>query len=458
MESKKQSISLGLIAGVIFVAVAALNALQLFSLMISWGFFSFPGLMYVAAMGFFGVALIMQSRDILLLAAGGVFTVVMLAFDGFFMGIAALLLEVLILLLTTDYVPNEQLKDLAKKLFFVPAIPALIGGLMGVYGLMSLLVAVAVTAAYLLCGMWLSNADLKQMEADIKAGASAVSGPEVKGDGYCDLFKHALLLMITFGIWQLIWVYRMTGHLNRVKDAPYRNPVNKLLLYIFVPFYAVYWNYKSAQLMDQLAESKGVKSKLAVWCLLLSMVMPMIAMILMQDKMNKIVSVEKGVCEADFDVADYIPTAAPSKSLEMLVAYCGLFKHVLLLSITFGIWQLMWVYRMTGYLNCVEGEPERKPVNKLLLYIFVPFYAVYWNYKSAQRIDKLAKSKGVESNLTVVTLVSSLVVGMVPMVLMQDKVNEILAAEHAAADFRKETVLDFDFAEEMASEEEYLSE
>lgn len=107
-------------------------------------------------------------------------------------------------------------------------------------------------------------------------------------------------------------------------------------------------------------------------------------------------------------------------------AYCDILKHVLLLIFTFGIWQLVWIYRMTGWLNNVEGEEYRDPLKKLLLCLFVPFYMIYWTYKSALRIDKIAQSNGVSSDIATLCLIISIFIGIVPPILMQDKVNQIV--------------------------------
>ena len=109
-------------------------------------------------------------------------------------------------------------------------------------------------------------------------------------------------------------------------------------------------------------------------------------------------------------------------------AYCGLVKHILLLIFTCGIWLLIWIYRVTDYTNNVEGEEYRNPTNKLLLCIFVPFYQIYWVYKTAQRIDKMAAAKGIPSDLSTLCLILEFFVSIVPPVLMQDKLNEIVMA------------------------------
>ena len=110
-------------------------------------------------------------------------------------------------------------------------------------------------------------------------------------DGYCSMVKHVLLLIFTFGIWQLIWIYRTTRYLNCVTVEPPRNPTTKLLLCMFVPFYIIYWMYKHAKYIDILAAQKGIPSDIGVLCLVLEFFVPIVPPILMQDKMNTIVGV-----------------------------------------------------------------------------------------------------------------------------------------------------------------------
>ena len=106
--------------------------------------------------------------------------------------------------------------------------------------------------------------------------------------------------------------------------------------------------------------------------------------------------------------------------------YCSMVKHVLLLIFTFGIWQFIWIYRTTRYLNCVTVEPPRNPTTKLLLCMFVPFYIIYWMYKHAKYIDILAAEKGIPSDIGVLCLVLEFFVPIVPPILMQDKLNTIV--------------------------------
>ena len=108
-------------------------------------------------------------------------------------------------------------------------------------------------------------------------------------------------------------------------------------------------------------------------------------------------------------------------------AYCGLAKHVLLLVFTFGIWYLIWIYRTTDSLNCLPDEPPRNPATKLLLCMFIPFYSIYWVYKSAQRIDRLSAMAGRPSDSATLCLILAILIGIVPPILMQDKINSLAA-------------------------------
>ena len=108
--------------------------------------------------------------------------------------------------------------------------------------------------------------------------------------GFYSLVTHGLLLIFTFGIWEFIWIYRTTQLLNCVQDEPPRNPTTKLLLCIFVPFYIIYWVYKHARYIDSLAASKGIWSDLSTVCLVMMFFVPIVSLVLMQDKLNNIVT------------------------------------------------------------------------------------------------------------------------------------------------------------------------
>lgn len=360
-------------------------------------------------------------------------------------GIAALLvvvafiaMAVLCVIELTAYLPKY--KGQFKNLWFLPAALYAVSYLLTIirmielvaygYGIaiISYLFRSLIHTAVVACGLLLTarlvlseeNATSDSSEERVTFSAKfAKNTAPVSAESYCDLAKHALLLLLTFGIWNLIWVYKMTGFTNGMQDKEDRNPTTKLLLYIFVPLYSIYWTYKTAQRIDKMAAEKDVASNLSAVCLILSIIAPIISSILLQEKLNEIVTVD--AAEAKI-VSAHVPAMESGK------AYCDLIKHVLLLLLTFGIWNLIWIYEMTEYTNGLEDEEDRNPTTKLLLSIFVPCYSIYWMYRTAQRVDKIARSKNVASNLSTISLILAIFAAIVPTILLQDKVNAIVEA------------------------------
>ena len=108
------------------------------------------------------------------------------------------------------------------------------------------------------------------------------------GDSYVPMAKHILLCLFTCGLWQLIWIYRITKHLNRAPNNEYYNPTSKLLLCMFIPFYQIFWFYKHGERIDSIFQSKNINSNMATLFLVLAIFIPFVAVIIMQDKVNKL--------------------------------------------------------------------------------------------------------------------------------------------------------------------------
>lgn len=128
----------------------------------------------------------------------------------------------------------------------------------------------------------------KTSTSNSKTSTNISSGSVANEDGYCDMAKHVLLLLFTCGIWNYIWIYRVTKYLNNTPGEEYRDPANKLLLCIFIPFYYIYWIYQSARRIDILARSKGVESDIGTLSLIMALFVPIVAPIIMQSKINQI--------------------------------------------------------------------------------------------------------------------------------------------------------------------------
>lgn len=316
MKDGQQLLKNNMLGGIIFVLLVLLQLGNISSL---------AGLLLAVGYAVVSVALFLKRRDAVLLAGVGILTLLEAyyllrsLFDvsvyTFFnlISLAAYLGFLAILLCNSGLAASfEQYRETARKYFFAPA--ALIGitsvlrviallawGMRFAYAFRFLLdSAIEAAGVLFVCG-WVCLADAAAPSGEDCASeqdpAAAAAAPvrrkapvPAEDAGYCSLVKHVLLLLFTFGIWYLIWIYRMTGYLNRVEDEEPRTPSSQLLLCMFVPFYGIFWIYKSAQRIDKLSRAKGIPSEMATLCLILAIFVGILPPILMQDKVNTIIT------------------------------------------------------------------------------------------------------------------------------------------------------------------------
>lgn len=294
-----------LLAGILFGLLALL---QLFTLM---GYFSLCGLLALAAYCAMTAVTLLQRRDVFTAGAFGLALLpplisLFLPYTAKAPCLLALLSYLAVfgiaLALLTSYLP--ALEEAARRLWFLPAaLGALTFVVQGIYSFTtwlitrhdtgaSVLTSLLTAAALFFAGLWIVHPEgFPQRPSVFPRPEEAEEAEEgaLPLSLYCDLLKHTLLLVFTFGVWLFLWVYRVTGALNQVKGAPYRNPTTKLLLCLFVPCYYVYWTYQSAQRVDRLSRSVGLASELTLPCLLLALFLPVLSPILLQERLNALV-------------------------------------------------------------------------------------------------------------------------------------------------------------------------
>lgn len=304
MEEKKSLDLFALIAAICFVVQILADVVDTIHLEYSYNFWGYLWIILTLAMA---VALFLKHRLALMVAAGATALRWLLLSICFgiswyrtlmFLAFAAL---AVVVFLARKIDANRYIcfapGALMLLLFLIDwvfqgAFKALFQGWLSVWNLLSDLAMVAGVA---LAGLWAyQTADVSEPEMQTvrNRDGTTVTAAGSEEEGYCGLAKHVLLLLFTFGIWYLIWIYRTTGFLNRVEDEEPRDPTKKLLLCMFVPFYIIYWTYQSAQRIDKLAIRKGVPSDISTLCLILAIFVGIIPPILMQDKMNAIVTAD----------------------------------------------------------------------------------------------------------------------------------------------------------------------
>ena len=131
---------------------------------------------------------------------------------------------------------------------------------------------------------------------DTPAGEAASEGENC--EAYCELGKHIILCLFTFGIWYLIWIYRTTKYLNNTKNVVQYNPKRELLLCMFVPFYQIFWFYQHGPRIDAMSKQKKLNaSEMSTLCLILGIFIPIVACILMQERINMLCTAKETVDE-----------------------------------------------------------------------------------------------------------------------------------------------------------------
>ena len=342
-----QSFKSGQMAGILYIVMAVLSLL---GFLINPYTRSFWVLLEVAAYGYLGALLLCKRRDFLISIGMGVLAI--LALRGLFLSYGLVnklvfLLQVLAyvamaLFTLTDFVPS--LKDTAKKYWFLPAgamvvciVPLFLSGVFNwlfngwpffQYFLLSVVTGI-IQYGLLAAGLYFTAAWMVEPENvpggirepfqqsgygaaapqgpragsagapnTAPAGAAAAGNGQMPAGAYCGLAKHVLLLLFTLGIWYFIWIYRTTDNLNCLEDEPPRSPTTKLLLCMFIPFYSIYWVYKSAQRIDRLSAAQGMPSDSATLCLILAIFIGIVPPILMQDKINAIVTAQGNAPQA----------------------------------------------------------------------------------------------------------------------------------------------------------------
>ena len=338
MEEKKKTATLALIVGGVFSFRALLQLNNVFAK------FSVLALLWVLAYAALAAVFFLKKRDASMIASFALLTALQLVsfIQGFgyhlyttwggsldifrilgaFLGVVTPFY--IICLATANFTSKlQQYKENLNKLWFLPAVFLVLTPIFtSHYILYFLLDVILDVIAFTLCSLWIAYPEsLPKFENLPKSEAArtgtngekkayATGAAPAVSEAYCDLVKHILLLLFTFGIWHYIWVYRMTRYTNAVEDEEPRNPTNKLLLCLFVPFYLIYWTYKTAQRVDKMAAAAGISSDLSSLCLILEIFLPIIPPILLQEKMNSIVSP---------DVEQGAPTqAAPRKAATAL--------------------------------------------------------------------------------------------------------------------------------------------
>lgn len=128
--------------------------------------------------------------------------------------------------------------------------------------------------------------------------------------------------------------------------------------------------------------------------------------------------------------------------------------HVMCMLFFGFVWEFIWIYKVTKFLNA-KTKFNRDTTVTLLLAIFVPFYTIYWTYKAAQEIDGLRQEE--TSGIAAICLVLCFVFPVAPPLLMQWKINKY-SEKDTPKETRAKSVDSITVAEDLKRYKELLDE
>lgn len=106
-------------------------------------------------------------------------------------------------------------------------------------------------------------------------------------------------------------------------------------------------------------------------------------------------------------------------------------KHILLLAFTFGIYNLVWIYKTTQGINALHKDYDKDELSKVILCAFVPFYQIYWFYSEAKKVEKLFYEENKNTaSFAVTTLILAIFFPFFgAAILLQSKLNDYCEKE-----------------------------
>jgi ABC-type dipeptide/oligopeptide/nickel transport system permease component len=225
------------------------------------------------------------------------------------------------------------------------------------------------------------------------------------------LFKHLLLLILTFGLYRLGWIASTTRFLNQ-GTLKKRDPFMCAGLSLFVPFYSLYWAYRTGLAVDGLGEKRDGIISVANLAVILCLACPFASDVYIQGKINDL--------DAETDFSQF-------HAADLRDSWVGLVKYIVLSVLTLGIYRFVRIYRLTKALNTSNYAETRHETKCAILSAFIPFYSAYWVYKSALIVDSILPNNRITTTVVVLTAFGG---SLFAELLLQDRVNFIADAQN----------------------------
>lgn len=115
------------------------------------------------------------------------------------------------------------------------------------------------------------------------------TGSECKENGFFELFAHIILTGILAYIYHWIWVYRTTKTVRGYNAGKKASATASIILYIFIPFYHIYWFYKHGALIFEEEKRLGIaEEKESKTAFLFAILTPFVGSAVLQNRINAV--------------------------------------------------------------------------------------------------------------------------------------------------------------------------
>lgn len=135
------------------------------------------------------------------------------------------------------------------------------------------------------CGTPVKNAAHIAQQAEAKKAAINKPDVAVPQELYINMVLHIILSFCTLGIYNLVWVYKISQYVNREKESYSLSPTLNVILGLFIPPYLIYWTWRySKDLNSVLGHEEG--DTVILQTILTALGLFIIPVIMMQSKIN----------------------------------------------------------------------------------------------------------------------------------------------------------------------------
>ena len=126
-----------------------------------------------------------------------------------------------------------------------------------------------------------------------------------------------------------------------------------------------------------------------------------------------------------------------------LICQKSIVSSIILSALTLGIYNIFWMYSIIKS-ACILQNNSKSVVKQFLLYVFVPFYHIYWWYKNGEQLEREYKKFNYRpiGHRVAYLLLSLFCLNIIAMAILQSDFNALKAKYISSSKKKKPSMLD----------------